>query len=58
MCVLHILSLGKLSVMNEFEKFAFLTPQEKNTSIDGKERGMDSETKGGQKLGRLEVGSL
>lgn len=44
--------------MNELLKFAFLTPQEKNTSVNGKEKGMDSEAKGGQKLGGLEVGSL
>lgn len=33
--------------MNEFEKFAFLTPQEKNTNVDGKEKRIDSEANGG-----------
>lgn len=43
--------------MNEFKKFAFLTPHEKKTSVDGKEKGMGLEPKGRQKLGGLE-GSL
>lgn len=43
--------------MNEFKKFAFLTPHEKtNTHVNGKEEGMGLEAKGGQKLGGLEEG--
>lgn len=41
--------------MNEFKKFAFLTPHEKNTRVDGKEKGMGLEAKGRRKLGGLSV---
>lgn len=45
-------------MLNEFEKFSSLKPKEKNTSVDRKEKGMDSEAKSEQKLRGLDVGSL